>query len=272
MKKKLIWIIAAVVAVCAIAAVSLFLLLGGEKDPHADQLLLHLSFDEGSGTIVKDVSGNLPDMEMSYNFANAVFMADQEPLWREKGIKNGCLLFDGTSTYVTYNKNVISVTGDKLTINVWVAPRTFEWDDPNGAENGNDTLTGIVGQSDKANKKGFILGYQRHGRLSFQVGTGSEWLTVWTNGDNLQKYEWNLVTATFDAEAGEMRLYLNGMLVASRSVPAGSKIAPASRPLLVGRNGEGERLTAGFRNVISGYMDELKLYCCALTTEENADY
>lgn len=272
MKKKLIWIVAAVLAVCAIAGIAAFLLFGEEKDPHADQLMLHLSFDEGSGTTVKDSSGNLPDMDVSYNFSHAVFTEDQEPLWRQAGIKNGCLLFDGTSTYVTYNKNVIAVEGDKLTISVWVAPRTFEWDDPNAAENGNDTLTGIVSQSNKAANQGFILGYQRYGRLSFQVGTGSEWLTVWTNGDNLQKYEWNLVTATFDSEAGEMCLYLNGMLVSSRSVPVGSKIVPASRTLLVGRNGEGERLTAGFRNVLSGYMDELKLYSCVLTAEEIADY
>lgn len=37
-------------------------------------------------------------------------------------------------------------------------------------------------------------------------------------------------------------------------------------------DGEGERLTAGFRNATSGYMDELKIYECALTAEEIGDY
>ena len=244
------------------------LLCTGCGDAHKDDLMLHLTFDEGKELMIKDSSGNLPDAELSYQLAHAAFTENQEPQWRKNGAVGGCLLFDGT-TYVTYNKNQIKVEGSALTVSAWIAPRTFEWDDPNAADNGNDALTAIIGQSNKESKQGFILGYQRHGRLSFQVGTGDEWLTVWTNGDNLNKYEWNHVTATFDSEAGEMCLYLNGELVASRSVPAGAQIAHArNRTLIVGRNGETQRLTAGFINAVSGYLDDVKLYSCALTKEE----
>ena len=105
------------------------------------------------------------------------------------------------------------------------------------------------------------------------MGTGSEWLSIWTNGDNLKKYAWNLVTATFDSDAGEMCLYLNGELVASGSVPKGAEIAAAKRaPLLVGRNGEAERLTAGYLNVASGYIDEVKLYGEAIPEKDIAEY
>ena len=244
------------------------LLCAGCSDPHKDDLMLHLTFDEGKGLMIKDASGNLPEAELSYQLAHAAFTENQEPQWRANGAEGGCLLFDGT-TYITYNKNQMKVEGSALTVSVWIAPRTFEWDDPNAAENGRDSLTAIIGQSNKESNQGFILGYQRHGRLSFQVGTGDDWLTVWTNGDNLNKYAWNQVTATFDSEAGEMCLYLNGELVASRSVPAGAKIAHArNRTLIVGRNGETQRLTAGFINAVSGYLDEVKLYSCALTREE----
>lgn len=263
MKRKLLFV-AAVMLLCC-------LVFTGCGDAHRDDLMLHLAFDEGKGLMITDKSGNLQDVELEYQLAHAAFTEDQEPQWREKGAEGGCLLFDGT-TYVTYNKNHIAVEGSALTISVWIAPRTFEWDDPNAAENGNDTLTGIIGQSNKAENKGFLLGYQRHGRLSFQVGTGDEWLTVWTNGDNLNKYAWNHVAATFDSEAGEMCLFLNGELVASRSVPAEAEIVHAkNRTLIVGRNGEGERLTAGWRNTVSGYLDEVKLYSCALTREEIAE-
>ena len=244
--------------------------MAGCSDAHKNDLMLHLTFDEGKGLDITDASGNLEAVEMEYQLAHAAYTENQDPQWRKNGAEGGCLLFDGT-TYVTYNKNDIAVSGPALAVSVWIAPRTFEWDDPNAADNGNDTLTGIVSQIDKENQRGFILGYQRHGRLSFQVGTGDEWLTVWTNGDNLEKYAWNQVTATFDAEAGEMCLFLNGELVASRSVPAGTEIAHAkNRTLLVGRNGDGERLTAGWRNTVSGYLDEVKLYSCALTREEVA--
>ena len=267
MKKKPILIAAAVLILAA--AVAVFFLFGN-SDPHKNDLLLHLKLNEGKGLTVSDASGNLPDTELDYHLAHAAYTDSQDPQWRTEGISGGCLLFDGT-TYITYNKNHIAVEGSALTISAWIAPRTFEWDDPNAADNGNDKLTGIISQINKEDNRGFILGYQRHGRLSFQVGIGDDWLSVWTNGDNLRKYEWNHVAATFDAEQGEMCLYLNGELVASRSVPAGAEIAHAkNRTLLIGRNGEGERLTAGFLNTVSGYLDEVKLYSCALSGEEIA--
>ncbi|MCD7755319.1 MAG: GH32 C-terminal domain-containing protein [Firmicutes bacterium] len=271
MKKKRIVILAVVAALvlCAAGAAAWFLL--GGRDAHSKDLLLYLTFDEGEGLTVSDASGNVPDTELTYGLAHSAYTEDQEPQWREDGIQGGCLLLDGSTTYVTFNKNDIKISGSTLTISAWIAPRTFEWDDPNAAENGTDSLTGIVSQVNKADNQGFILGYQRYGRLSFQVGTGDEWLTVWSNGDNLNTYEWNYVVATFDADAGEMCLYLNGEKVASRSVPAGSEVAYAkNRTLLVGRNGEGERLTAGFLNVASGYLDEVKIYSCALTSDEVA--
>ena len=268
MKKK-VSMIATLVIVIALAVT--LAACGG--DAHSKDLLLHLTFDEGNGLTVKDASGNLPDVEMNYEFAHAVYMDSQDPQWRENGISGGCLLLDGTSTYVTYNRNDITVEGPALTVQAWIAPRMFEWDDPHAADNGTDSLTGIISQNNKGNKQGFILGYERFGRLSFQVGTGDDWLTVWSNGDNLQKYKWNLVTATFDSNAGEMCLYLNGELVASRSVPSGAEIAGAGRTtLVVGRNVEGERMTAGYINVASGYIDEVKLYSSALSSDEISSY
>ncbi len=265
MKKILIVLTAAL-----LMAVSMTACRGGG---HKKDLLMHLKFDEGQGLTVKDTAGKLPDVNMSYAFSGAAYMDNQDPQWRSSCIDGGCLLLDGTSTYVTYNRNDITVAGKALTVQAWIAPRMFEWDDPNAADNGTDSPTGIISQSSKQNKQGFLLGYERFGRLTFQVGTGSDWLTVWTNGDNLEKYKWNLVTAVFDAKAGEMKLYLNGEMVASRSVPKDAEIAGAERvPLTVGRNVEAERLTAGYLNVASGYIDEVTLYSAALTADEIGKY
>ncbi len=249
------------------------LLTACSGDKHKDDLLLHLSFDEGKGLTVKDASGHLPDVDMNYEFAHAAYMESQEPQWRQSGISGGSLLLDGASTYVTYNRNDITVEGKALTVQAWIAPRMFEWDDPKAVDNGNARPTGIISQTNKANNQGFLLGYERFGRLTFQVGTGDDWLEIWTNGDNLQKYQWNLVTATFDAAAGEMALYLNGEMVASRSVEKDAQIAGAKRTtLVVGRAVEAERLTAGYLNVASGLIDEVKLYSAALSGQEIADY
>ena len=245
----------------------------GGSDSHKKDLMLYLRFDEGKGLTVKDSAGQFPDADLNYEFAHAAYMESQDPQWRTDGINGGCLLLDGSSTYLSYNRNDIPPMIDKaLTVSLWIAPRMFEWDDPNAADNGTDAPTGLVSLSNKAENQGFLLGYERFGRLTFQVGTGDDWLTVWSNGDNLEKYAWNYVAATFDADAGEMCLYLNGELVASRSVPKGAQYAATKRaPLLIGRNGEAERLTAGYLNVASGYIDEVKLYAAALSEKEIAE-
>jgi len=235
-----------------------------------DGELLHLGFDEGQGITVSDLSGHLSAAQVQYGFTDAAFMDSQEPQWRDKGAAGGCLLFDGCTTYVEYPNSALRVSGDSLTVSAWVAPRAFDWDDPNGAENGSDTLTAIVDQADRGGRRGFILGYQRYGVLSFQVGTGDSWLTLWTNGDKLTTYAWNHVVATYDAGIGEMALYLNGERVSSRSVPRGAAIAPSDRPLMVGRNGSAGRYDASLLNLVSGYLDEVTLRRGALTETEVA--
>lgn len=266
-------------AVCAALMISAVLSTGTARaaavsqpsDAHRKDLLLWLGLNEGKGASVSDSSGHVPDAQVHYGFTDAKFMASQDPQWRDKGAEGGCLLFDGCTTYVEYPNDALRVSGGSLTVSAWVAPRAFDWDDPNGAANGTDTLTAIADQADRAGKRGFILGYQRHGVLSFQVGTGDDWLTIWSNGDNLETYAWNYATATFDAQAKEMALYLNGERVASRALPAGVRIDPSNAPLMIGRNGSAGRYDASLLNLTSGYLDEVKLYRCALTGAEIAE-
>lgn len=234
-----------------------------------DDLLLHLSFDEGSGNTVKDQSGKAEDAEIAYLLTSSPYNAPQDPQWRAQGVEGGCLLFDGCSNFVSYTPDTILAQGDAFSVSVWVAPRVFEWDDPNAAETGNEHLTAIAGQYNKNKKQGFLLGYQRFGRLCFQVGTGEQWVTLWAEDGNLEKYVWNYVTAEFDGRNGTMSLYLNGRQVGTCTVPAGSSIAGAEKQkLLVGKNAHAEKIAAGSYNMFSGLMDELKLYGRPLREEE----
>ncbi|MDE6053307.1 MAG: hypothetical protein K2G55_06020, partial [Lachnospiraceae bacterium] len=158
-----------------IAAVSMLVVLcTGCKGEVADSdnLLLHHAFDEKSGTEVSDSAGKLQNAEVHYMYNNAAYMENQEPGWRDAGVEGGSLLFDGCSTYIDYSADDLCIAGDSFSVSVWVAPRAFEWDDPNAAENGTEHLTAIVSQYDKNKKQGILLGYQRFGRLCFQVGTG----------------------------------------------------------------------------------------------------
>src|SRR5699024_1808644 len=122
----------------------------------------------------------------------------QDPQWRDTGVSGGSLLMDGYSNYIRYSEDDIVLSGSSFTVSAWVAPRMFEWDDPNAAENGTEYLTAIVSQYDEAGNAGVLLGYHRHGAWSFQVGIGDRFIKLWDDGHPLTKYEWNHVAATFD--------------------------------------------------------------------------
>ena len=230
--------------------------------------LLRLSFDEGQGDTVGDASGRLPDAQVQYQYLRPAYTEAMDPQWRSAGVVNGCLLFDGASTCVAYQPADICLGGEALTISVWVAPRAFEWDDPNAADNGTAHLTAILGQYYKAGCQGVLLGYQRFGRLCFEVGTGENWHTLWADDERLSRGEWNLVTAVFDGVNGRMSLYLNGEEAASLSIPAGSAIAPAANEqLLIGKNAYAESIAAGTYNMFAGLMDELSVSAEALSAE-----
>ena len=234
--------------------------------------LLHLSFNEGKGVTVQDESGHLKEANIQYQYLAPAYTESMEPQWRDAGVEGGSLLFDGASTYIAYSPEEICVSGSALTISVWVAPRAFEWDDPNAAANGNAYLTTIVGQYYKPENQGFLLGYQRFGRLCFEVGTGEDWFTLWADEARLRRNEWNHVAAVFDGEAGKMALYLNGEEAAYTPVFPDSVIEPAVKEtLLVGKNGYGEQIAAGNYQMFAGLMDELYLYSEPFTEEEIAE-
>ena len=262
MKSKRILLFAALLALTVLAQV---VSVGAEAAEKLPDPMLYLAFDEGEGHLVSDASGNLPEEEIAYRFLKPIYTEVMEPSWRE-GVSGSSLLFDGNSVCITYPREALSFSGEGLTVSVWIAPRVFEWDDPHGVENGTAHLTAIAGQASADGTKGFLLGYQRFGRLGFQVGTGSEKLTLWADEERLTRNAWNHVAAVFDGRAGMMALYLNGAEAARMNIPAGSAIAPtAVEGLLIGKNEYGEKIAAGQYQMFAGLMDELKIYPSALS-------
>ena len=233
--------------------------------------ILHLTFDEGRGALVRDASGNLPDAAVEYRYIRPAFMEPMEPQWRTSGVAGGCLLFDGSSTAVVYPPELVALAGQALTISAWVAPRAFEWDDPDAAARGEPHLTAIVGQYDRARRRGILLGFHRFGRLIFQAGTGEAWYTLWADEARLDRLKWNHVAAVFDGAAGRMALYQNGALVAALPLPGGSSIVPASgEALMIGKNAHAESIPHGTFNMFAGLLDELRVEARALSAEEIA--
>ncbi len=248
----------------------------GKNDPNADSLMLHLAFDEGKGTVVKDSSKKVENATLQYVLSDPKSQPEaQDPQWRENGVAGGCILFDGYSNYIRYNYDDIKVRGTGFTISAYVAPRAFEYDSPDAVSNGTEKLTAIASQMYKSGSsgEGFILGYQRHGAWSFQVGLGDRWLSLWDEGHPLQKYEWNHVVGVFDGVNGEMSIYLNGELVNSMTFFEGAQISPAvDEYLYIGRHSKPDSNATASRNMVSGLLDEVKLYSKAITAQEVKTY
>lgn len=219
--------------------------------------LLELSFDEGSGSVVKDNTKKHEDAKINYLFDNAIYTKNKEPEWRKSGVKGGAFLFDGNSNYISYEPNDICLSGSTLSIGVWVAPRAFEWDDPNAKNMGTQQLTAIISQYNKKKGAGVLLGYERYGQLCLEIGAEDRWHTLWSK-ECLSKDEWNYVLATYNATEGKITLALNGAVVAEDKIDNNATILPAEKEkLLIGKNSKADALAAGTYNMFSGLMDEL---------------
>lgn len=255
-----------------ILTIALISYVAGCGDGNQKDMILHLGFDEGSGAYVEDSSGNQEKNVIEYNYSNAVYSDNMEPQWKECGAYDKALLFDGNSTYIKFDSEKICLSGEALTISVWVAPRCFEWDDPNAKSQNREALTAIVSQYNKEKGTGVLLGYQRYGKVCFQVGAEDGWHTVWGDA-NLNKDEWNYLVASYDGKAGEIHLYLNGELVGKDSVQNHAAIVGATKQdLLVGKNSHATAIAAGSYNMFSGLMDELCIYDEVLSEENCIAY
>lgn len=263
MKIKKIWTVLGIIA-ATIGCLGGAVALTGCSDGYDEDLRLSLSFNEGSGKFAKDSSGHFEDTKISYVYSEADYITPRDPEWREKGVKGGCLLFDGYSSGITYSGEDYAVSGSKLTVSAYIAPRMFEWDDPNGKKNGTEQITPIISQSYHTDTtgEGFMLGYWRFGELSFQFGAGGSWYKLWSGEKRLNKYEWNYVAGVFDGENGTASLYLNGERVAYTEFDKGLSLSkPSDEDMYIGCAGT-DRL-----HRVSGLMDEICLWENALPAE-----
>jgi len=199
--------------------------------------------------------------EISYVFNDARYKPSSPPLWRE-GVVGDALLFDGYSTWLSRPAGDIPYPVSELTIEAWVAPRSYEWGD-------GKQLSAIVNHHNKFKMTGYILGIYRHGSWSFQVGTGREWIDLWSDNDKpLVKGKWSHVAAVFDGNNRVMKLYLNGELVGQKRLKKKCSIAPCKDEFRIGKNNQAISIGPFTVNMFSGMMDEVKVYNQALSGGE----
>ena len=194
-------------------------------------------FDEGSGNVVKDISGNVNNGELRGN-----------PEWVE-GQFGKALNFNGSSDYVEVpHSDSLSITGD-ITIVAWIYKRS-------------DAIHGgtILG---KWRQSGEVWSYVVYG-----LGDGGGgWRLRWDDASQtnlegpyqLPNEEWLHYAATYDGST--MAVYENAKEIVN--IAANKKINVTDNPVWIGND--------GYQQHFNGIIDEVAILNIALTVDEIED-
>ena len=245
-------------------------------------LVLNYSLDESDGSLAKEsVSG--VDYKINYVFneenADTLFKEPNDPL-RRPGVKGNALYMDGFSNNIV---NRDFVTPDSaFTMSAWVAPRVFEnivyYDGASDAA-GHTRMTSIINKGDIEMCEGFLLGYGRLGLWGIQMAlhseeTGEDFVVGFYDPINaLPLYEWSHVAVTFDGATGYIALFYNGEKAYEALIPelVSTSIIYTEEPLRIGAYVTPQIEFGIKRQMISGLLDEVRIYSSSLTPKEVAE-
>jgi hypothetical protein len=197
-------------------------------------LAAYWSFDEGSGNVAFDSSGNGND---------GTFVGN--PQW-VTGMYGGALEFDGDD-YVNCGNGPSLQIQDEITIAFWFQVQAFQ-----------NTWEGFLAKGDNSYRasRGGGSGNATHMGISgTSTGGGNGWFNgtvIVTGGD------WHHYAATYDGTAG--RIYIDGVLDVES--PGTGQINISSYDLYIGENSQA---TGRF---FHGLLDDVRIYSRALSEEE----
>ena len=195
------------------------------------------SFDAGEGEVAEDVTGNEHDG------------AIEGATWFDKGKYGKALSFDGENDCVTVaDAEDLRIT-EELTVEAWVKARSLS-DQP-------------IIYKDSYGHKGhqLAIGLYETGRAEAFLAEGyeGEYDTV-EGSESLEANVWTHLAFTYDG--GEMRLYVNGVLVDDKGHSEGAPWAEGDLVIGCNPNYSPERF--------DGLIDEVRVYNRALNDGEIA--
>jgi hypothetical protein len=196
----------------------------------APGLVAAYGFNEGSGTVVNDASGN--GHNGTINAAT----------WTTSGKYGNALNFNGSNALVTINNAASLQLTTGMTLEAWVYPTVIGawWGDVIYKGNDNYYLDGT------SNPSGFPAMGGTLPNAPPLYGTGGLALNTWAH-----------LAATYDGAT--MRLYVNGVQVANRAQTGA--IETSTNPLQIG----GDSI---YGQYFTGRIDEVRIYNRALSATQ----
>ena len=220
------------------------LVLGIAGNASAD-LVAHWSFDDGSGTIVKDVSGNGNDGTLQ-----------GDPQW-VAGKYGAALEFDGDDFVDFGNPDVLNFGTGDWTITAWI--KTTQTDRGTIFANGGDNSGGV--------------------RYTFATHEANDDRMTLTTDDNSTKVQAQGGTVVIDGqwyhvaamrEGTTISVYVNGVLDGTNTVPVGYDLSGTSQHnALIGAISDAQDATGNtLEKFYIGIIDDERIYNHALTEVE----
>lgn len=203
----------------------------------APGLVLAFGFEEGSGTIVGDASGNVQN--------GTVVGAS----WTSSGKYGKALSFNGTNNFVTVpDSNLLDLT-TAMTISAWVRPAVLvsgNWRNVIIKERAGGEVYNLYANSDT------------NAPIIYVVKSASPNTPVEAHGTaRISLNAWSYLTATYDGAT--LRLYVNAVQVGSRATTGA--LLTSTGALRIGGN-------SIWGEFFQGQIDEVRIYNRALSLAE----
>jgi len=204
-------------------------------------LVAEWHFDEGSGTILRDSSGNGNDGTI------------HGATWTT-GISGKALSFDGKDDYIDCGNDASLDITDEITIEAWVKR----------------SATGIMHIVDRRptaiKELNYDLGFYRDNKLRFYYRNSGD--TAWHKWDSTDAYtdttNWQHFALIFTfGDGSSIKAYRNGQIISGYWIEGNGNdaVINVDSPVHIGRATNGV-------NPFSGIIDEVRIYNRALTADE----
>ena len=213
----------------------------------ADALVVHYTFDEGSGTTAGESSGN----------GNTGTLTNG-PVWVEGKVGSGALSFDGTNDYINAGTGA-NITG-AITVSAWFKKMINS--------GGSKTLVArgtILGTPSAEQYALFFPSYDIT-IPRFSVSNGTTRIVSVAPASSVPNGVWNHIVGTYNG-ADTTRLYVNGTQVDTDTTASFGLLNSTPNPNALGI-GAIQNGAAGWFN---GPLDDVRIYNRALSVSEVSD-
>ncbi|MEM5880630.1 MAG: LamG domain-containing protein [Candidatus Aenigmatarchaeota archaeon] len=215
-------------------------------------LVLWLTFDEGSGTIAYDYSGN-SNHGTIYNgtqvCAGNLTHNTTCPQWVD-GVFGKALSFDGVDDYLeVYNSPKLNPIDDGFTISFWINLSSY-------------VSPGAIITKRTDYLDGYFIFIWNNNNLYFDWGGSDN--NRWNTNYSPQLNNWYFIT--FLQNSSGRFLYVNGNIISYTSNKGNTSLASSNSPLRIFSD------TIDLRYFNSGIIDELRIYNRDLSEEEIISY